>query len=188
MIKVVIFDADGVLINAVQFSKTLSQDYGVSTETTLPFFNGKFRDCLVGKADLKEELDPHLKTWGWKGSTQEFLNYWFESEHNIDQDVVNEVLNLKTKGIKCYLATNQEKYRTQYIVEKMGFGEIFDGIYSSAHIGHSKPDHKYFEHVVQNSNVNKSETLFFDDTKENVDSANNFGIHAELYTDLLTLS
>jgi beta-phosphoglucomutase-like phosphatase (HAD superfamily) len=43
MIKVVLFDADGVLINTELFSVHLARDYGISMETTLPFFTGFLR-------------------------------------------------------------------------------------------------------------------------------------------------
>jgi len=37
---------------------------------------------------------------------------------------------------RSYLATNQEKYRTAYLLDQMGFGRQFDGIFSSAYVGY----------------------------------------------------
>src|SRR5581483_7257701 len=132
MIRVLLFDVDGVLANGEQFSKRLARDYGVTAEMTASFFNGSFLECLVGNADLKQELISHLKQWGWHGSVDEFLHYWFISEHVIDEPLVNRVQQLRQKGIRCYLATNQEQYRTAYILHEMGFADAFDGIFSSA--------------------------------------------------------
>jgi putative hydrolase of the HAD superfamily len=183
MIKAIIFDADGVLINGEMFSKQLARDYGISTEITLPFFTGEFQQCLIGKADLKEILVKHLKQWGWNKSVEEFLEYWFKSEHNIDEKLVDYIQELRNKGIKCYLATNQEKHRVQYMLDKMGFSQCFDKVYASAHLGHKKPTKEFYSKVTEDLNgVARNDILFWDDTLENVEAAREFGINAELYT------
>jgi len=61
MIKAILFDADGVLINGEMFSNVLDRDYGIPSDKTLPFFSGIFREAVSGKADLKEIITPHLK-------------------------------------------------------------------------------------------------------------------------------
>jgi putative hydrolase of the HAD superfamily len=121
MIRVLLFDIDGVLANGEQFSKRLARDYGITTEMTAPFFNGPFLECLVGNADLKQELISHLKQWGWRDSVEAFLHYWFTIEHVIDEPLVKLVQQLRQKGIRCCLATNQERHRTAYILHEMGF-------------------------------------------------------------------
>jgi putative hydrolase of the HAD superfamily len=79
MIKVIIFDADGVLINTERrFSILLAEKYGIPLEKTLPFFNGPFQDCLIGKANLKETILPFLNTWGWKKGIDALLDIWFQ--------------------------------------------------------------------------------------------------------------
>ena len=43
MIKVIIFDVDGVIIPIKRrFSITLAEEHGISLEKSLPFFNGPF--------------------------------------------------------------------------------------------------------------------------------------------------
>lgn len=183
MIKAVIFDADGVLINGVEFSVFLNRDYGISTDKTLPFFNGIFKDCLLGKADLKIVIEPYLKEWGWNKSVDEFLEYWFKSEHNIDEKLVEYIQNLRKKGIKCYLATNQEKYRVQYMLNKMGFAQCFDRVYASCQIGYKKPSMEFYSKVIEDLGmIDKQSILFWDDTKAHVDSAKDFGINGEIYS------
>ena len=61
-IKAIVLDADGVIINKPDmFSVQYQKEFGISNEVMLPFFKGRFQDCLTGKADLKEELKPFLK-------------------------------------------------------------------------------------------------------------------------------
>lgn len=81
------------------------------------------------------------------------------------------------------LATNQEKYRTQYMLEQMGFKDMFDTIYSSAHLGLKKPALEFFAKVVDDLGVPRNKVLFWDDDQINIDGATEYGIHAEFYTD-----
>ncbi len=184
MIKVVLFDVDGVLANGGPFSRELERDYGITLQTTRPFFQGRFRECLVGNADLKEELAYVLPAWGWQGSVDEFLTYWFCSEHNINEPLMQEVQRLRRRGLPCYIATDQEKYRTAYLLEHMGFADAFDGIFSSAHVGYIKHDTRFFQSVLQTlQDIHAHEILFWDDTPSKVETARSAGLQAEVYHD-----
>ena len=107
MIKVILFDVDGVLVNGYSFSGRLARDYGITQEATVSFFKGRFGECLVGKADLKEEIEGYLPKWGWQGSVDDFLNEWFATEQSIDETLVDAIQWLRQRGIRCYLVHNQ---------------------------------------------------------------------------------
>lgn len=138
-IKVILFDADGVLLNGDTFFANLEEKYAITYEQTLPYYNEKFLQCLTGEMDLLESLPPYLKSWGWKKSPQEFLDEWFEFEHKIDEELVEYVQQLRKRGVLCVIATNQEKRRARYMLEKMNFAQSFDALYASSHLGHKKP-------------------------------------------------
>lgn len=183
MIKVLIFDADGVLINGGIFSKRFSKEYNINISKINPFFDGPFKDCLIGKADLKEVLIPHLEEWGWKDGIDSFLEYWFSTEHSIDQELIDYIQEHRKNGIKCVMATNQEKYRADYLFNKIGFVNSFDKMYVSAHLGYKKTNKEFFEKLVSDLvDIKKDEILFWDDDIENINIAKEFGINAELYT------
>ncbi len=183
MISTVILDADGVLIHGKTFSERLSRDYDVDKDKEREFFTTKFQDCLVGKADLKESIGPYLASFGWKGTVDELLEYWFAEEYILNKVLIEYVGRLRQAGIKVVLATNQEKYRTQYMLQHMGFDGVFDNIYSSARLGLKKPDIQFFSHLVEDMKAHKSEVLFWDDDQRNIDGALAYGIHAEFYSD-----
>ena len=182
MIRTILFDADGVLVTTGRkFSDHLAQDLNISLEMTAPFYNGPFKECLIGKADLKEEITPFLKGWGWDGSVDEFLSLWFKVEHQLDRPLLNYIQTLREKGIRCYVATNQEKYRSEYMKEYMGFGPLFDGVFASNEIGVCKPSAEFYTYILDNVGTNADEVLFWDDTERNVIAAKEIGIDAELY-------
>lgn len=186
-VRIAIFDADGVVTSPKRFADDLARDFGTKPEDLTPFFQGPFQDALIGKADLKMIIQPYLKDWNWAGTVDEFLAYWFKAEDEINEQVLSIVTDLRERGIKCYLATNQEKYRLEYMRKKMGFERIFNGVFSSSDLGCKKPDKQFFERLLKRLDprrkVPTKEILFWDDTEANIDAAKKFGIQAYLFTD-----
>ena len=182
LLKVLLFDVDGVLVNGEPFSQQLARDYGITLEMTIPFFKGPFFECLVGKTDLKQEIAGYLPQWGWQRSVDGFLADWFAYETCIDEALLASIRRLRQQGLPCYLATNQERYRTAYILNEMGFADKFDGTFSSAHIGHTKHEPAFFAAVLDAlPGIQAQEILFWDDSPGNVAAARAVGIQAELY-------
>ena len=140
MIQAVIFDFDGMLTHGPRFSEHYSKEHGISIDEMTPFFVGPFIDCLVGKADLKDELQKGwLEKWNWTHSADELLKYWFSVGDRLDQNVFDSVGKLRSNGLICVLATNQEKYRTDHLSETFGYNKAFDKVFSSAYTGLKSP-------------------------------------------------
>jgi putative hydrolase of the HAD superfamily len=183
MIKVVVMDADGVIVHGKSFKEKLELEYGITPETTADFFTDEWFQCLAGDADLKKSVAPHLETWGWKKGVEQFVREWFTFEHNINEELIKYIQELRKKGIKVYVGTNQETYRTEYMLSIMGFAYTFDGMFSSAHLGAVKPAHEFFTKVYAGvgTGVAMNEVLVWDDLQSNVDAAREFGFLGELY-------
>ncbi len=179
--KVVLFDADGVTLKDEGLFSEKLEEQGLipSVDKTKTFFKGVFQDCLLGKADLKEELAKVIGDWGWQGTVDEIIEFWFSIGDDLNQDVAKYISELKKNGIVCYMTTDQEKYRGQYLRAKLG--KIFEGFFISGEIGHKKKELEYFEYVyeeIKNKVKDKSEILFIDDDEKNVEKAWVFGVEA----------
>lgn len=183
MIKAIIFDTDGTIIHReMYFSERFSKEFNVPLEKILPFFKNEFQLCLVGKADLKVELQKYLPLWGWTKSVDELLAYWFTNESDVDKGLIESVKQLRTRGFKCYLDTNNDKYRTQYLLDNLGLKNLFDGIFSSAELGYLKPQNGFWAAIHDRlGKPAKPEVLVWDDDEKNVESAKSFGFQSELY-------
>ncbi|HWZ65317.1 MAG TPA: HAD-IA family hydrolase [Patescibacteria group bacterium] len=183
MITTLILDADGVLVNGERFADVRARTLKTDLDKEREFFTGVFQDCLIGKADLKDSVKPYLTSFGWQGTVDEFLDYWFKTEHNLNADLVSYIQKQRSQGIRVVLATNQEKYRAEYMLKHMGFDGMFDKVYASVHMGLKKPAVEFFARVVEDLDTQKDEVLFWDDDQRNIDGAREYGIKAEFYTD-----
>ncbi len=189
MTKAILFDLDGLVITKKDrlFSQRVSEEMSLPYDQVSAFFTGEFRECSFGKADLKEKIAPHLTKWGYAGSVDNFLEYWFQSESDTDKEVLAIVTNLRSKGIKCFIATRQEKYRKQYLLDVVGLKSIFDGIYCTCDIGYDKWESGYWDFVFNDLKVKPEDIIFFCDSQKNIDNASKFGIPAFFYTNIEVL-
>ncbi len=181
--KVLLFDADGVVLKKGEFfSEKFSREHNVPIEDVLKFFKGPFGACQEGAKDLREELVPFLESWGWQGSVDDFMDYWFE-DVVLDQDFLEEIQGYREKGIKCYLASNNEHYRSRKIETILG--DMLDGYFFSADLKVKKGNPDYFRAVLEKLNVEPFEVGFVDNEDKNVESAREVGIKAQLFSDVV---
>jgi HAD superfamily hydrolase (TIGR01509 family) len=186
MLKLALYDADGVLIHTELATYELERLHGIPRAVSKEFFDKEWDTILLGKADTKEKLTPYLKKWGWKGSVEDYQKFWFEFEHKIDQKIISHIQQIRKRGIICAVATNQDMYRATYMIEKMGFNDSFDALYASAHLGEVKPNQQFFKAIQQKYNIKFNEIVFWDDSGTNVSAARSLGIMAEVYKDFVS--
>jgi putative hydrolase of the HAD superfamily len=182
MYKVAIFDIDGVLNNATRFSKRYAKKYNVPITRLNPFFGGPFQDCLVGKADLKEELAKVVSQWEYTGSIADLLLFWFAGEINENKEVRSAIMALNSPGLIKIGATNQEKYRTEYLTKALNLSELFAKTYSSAYLGVKKPNPQFYKSIANDLDISLAEIIYWDDDQENVEVANSLGMKAYQFT------
>jgi len=179
MIKVLLLDIDGIVITTSggMFSERLSKEHSVPMESILDFIHSDFQLCKVGKADLREKLLERLEDWNWEGTVDELINFWFEGETIVNEDVIKFITNLRKNGIRCYLASDNEKYRSEYILNNIGIKKYFDGVFMSYEVGYTKHEEGFFEKVLNVlDDVNPSNIVFWDDKEENLRYAKKLGI------------
>jgi putative hydrolase of the HAD superfamily len=181
--KVLLLDADGVVLQKGEyFSERFAREYNVPLSSVVEFFKGPYVACQKGEADLKDELQPFLEKWNWQGSTEDFLGYWFKYDVVLNPGIKEVVANLREKGVKVYLASNNEKYRAKVIEDLLREEELLDGVYFSSHIKVRKDTPGFFQHVIDELGVEPQEVTFVDNDQKNVDSAESLGIDARIYS------
>ena len=186
-VKAVLFDVDGVLTLPEEvFSVVYAKSHGLDPEPFEQFFRNDWKPIVTGKKDLKEAILSNPELWQWDGDVDDLLKYWFETEDVQNGELVELIRKIKSQGIPCYLATEQEIYRGEYMKNVM-FKDLFDGYFVTAELGVSKTEPQFFEMIIdelklQYPDIQPKEIIFFDDSQSKVDTACSTGINGQLYT------
>ena len=181
-IKSVIFDLDGVVVYpSWGFANYLDREHKITREHTREFFAGPFNDCIKGEVDVRDLLPPYLASWNWPGTVDEFVHFWLKTEDSPDPRLLELIRELRESGMKCGLATNQEKHRAYFIRKQMRFESLFDHLFISCELGSIKPEAAFFNEVTKQLACPPDSILFFDNEQHYVDAAKRAGWKAELY-------
>ena len=132
-----------------------------------------------GEGSWQDELAKVLARWGVTTPVDEVLLNWARIE--VFPEVIAVIRELRAAGTPCYLATNQQEFRTAHMRAELGYDEVFDQAFYSCELGVAKPDPAYFEAILERIGRTAAETLFIDDNESNVEGAASIGLHAELF-------
>ncbi len=183
MIKAIIFDLNGVFIQSERLSDRFNKDYNVKTQDFLPVLNeimGKVRQPNAG--NLYEYWKPYLEQWHVNLSESQFYDYWFSAETE-NKELVDLAKEIRGKGIKLIILSNNFKERTNYYLQTFpDLFKMFDRVYFSWQTGFVKPDARAFDLLFSENNLKPDECLYFDDGEKNVELGNSLGIKSYIFT------
>ncbi|MEU4289183.1 HAD-IA family hydrolase [Kribbella sp. NPDC026596] len=180
MVSAVLFDADGVIQRPSQdWWSRLSSLVPSDTDAFVADLMAAEKPSLVGKGDFRDAVAEVLARWNSPASLEEALEpwHWFTAE----PAVISLIGDLRTAGIGCHLATNQQAYRRAIMQDERGYGGWFDQTFYSCDLGLAKPDPAYFRAILAAIDVPASSVLFIDDNEANVAGAASVGLQAELF-------
>ena len=183
MIRAIVFDADGVLVKPKSWFVTGAHDlYGVPKMEFMDFIRGDFKRCTTGELDLEVALVPLLKRWRVRASVPEFIRAWLEHENVVDRGMLEEISQLRALNVPCFVGTNQERNRANFMRLEMGLQRATDGVFASSDVGARKPDLAFFDRLAERLHLEPADVLLFDDAHENVAGARAAGWCAEHFT------
>ena len=187
MIQAVFFDLNGVLITSEFLSNRFEETYGVSKEKFIQALKAIM--TVVRKPDAPPMYSlwiEYFEEWGLTLSESDFLQFWFSGE-SINNDALEYAKQLKEKGVKVLVVSNNFRERTQYY--RSHFPELFENIdaaYFSWETGFVKPSIEAISHALNEHHLNPSEVVYFDDSNENIEAAKSLGVDGQLWVDLET--
>ena len=180
MIKNIIFDIGGVMFD--DSTQNINKVLNENSELLCKKVYGKsFLDCVLGNTEVSDYIESFRND-----SDYEKVKYILSRNNlHISYPLMKEnfeyISGLKAKGYNLYILSNITRDSYEYVNETIDISKIFNGGVYSYQEGVVKPDRRIYELIVDRYNLNKDETLFFDDKQKNVDAANEFGIKGFLF-------
>jgi putative hydrolase of the HAD superfamily len=117
-------------------------------------------------------------------SDEQIRNAWNALLIGLPHENVSLLYELK-KDHRLFLLSNtnaiHEKAYTEIIIKQYGknvLEDVFDKIYLSHKINLRKPSQEIFDHVIHDSQLAKSETIFIDDSPQHVAGGEKCGIRS----------
>ena len=134
---------------------------------------------------MKELIKAREDLWHWDKDPQILLDEWFAAEDYPNTELLAAAQYYRQQGMKTYLATNQEFYRTKYLSD-VTFPNQFDGIFAAYELGHLKGEPEFWTDVlgklvIDVPGIQPEEVVYFDDSPSYVETAQIAGIAAHVY-------
>lgn len=181
MIKNIIFDFGDVFINldkkgAMDRALNLFEIDALSDD--IHAVNALYEQGLMSTDEFLEfymdnfpKLDPDDISGTWNYILRDFPNHRLDFLQKLAED----------NKYKLILLSNTNEIHINWIKENISFYEEFkakfDAFYLSHEIQLRKPNANIYEFVLNENDIKAEESLFIDDTEENIIAASNLGIH-----------
>jgi len=82
----------------------------------------------------------------------------------------------KNCGFRVFSINNESRELNDYRIKKFSLHQLFDGFFSSCHVGMRKPDPGIFQLAIGITQVRPEECVYFDDRLMLVEAAKKLGI------------
>ncbi|HEY9480797.1 MAG TPA: HAD-IA family hydrolase [Candidatus Paceibacterota bacterium] len=183
MLKAAIFDLNGIFLQSPKLSDRFQSDFGIPVATFLPKLSSIMDAARKPNAGNSFKLwEPALKEWRVSISESEFWDYWFKAE-KVSESMVSFAKELRTKGIKVFILSNNFKERAEYYDHYPWVHDAVDKIFFSWQTGFVKPDTRAWTSILEEHGLKADQCVYFDDQEKNLKAAESVGIKSYMFTD-----
>jgi len=186
MVKNIIFDLGNVLLdfNPVRYLNTLISDKVKVQEVYEEIFTSKEWVMLDRGIITQEEAVNEICHRNIKNSEliKLVMHNWYQLLTPIE-DTVEVLKELKHNGYKLYFLSNFHLLAYEDVTKRYGFFECFDGGILSYKEKLIKPDKEIYNKLIRKYEIKAEESIFIDDTIENIEGARKLKFEVILFID-----
>ncbi len=182
-IKLVIFDLDGVLVDACEWHRVALNEalkevcnYEISLEDHYTVFNGiptKKKLLVLTELGVLTK-DMHEKVYDRKQAKTLEIIKSYACER---QEKINLINSLKSRGLTVACFTNSIRMTAELMLEKTGILNLFDYILTNEDVSFPKPDPEGYIKTMNKYGVTPSETLVVEDSPKGKQAAYDSSAH-----------
>jgi epoxide hydrolase-like predicted phosphatase len=183
MIKTIIFDVGGVLIENHTMFNDVIDEFGLKKEDTQEYYAEIMKRFDRGEIDEKTFWELFKERFKITKDIIEpcpLVKFFGQGNKIIKNDVVSVVLNLKENGYNLAVLSNTILCHAEYI-KKLGLYEIFDEVFLSYEAGMRKPEPEIYIYALKKLELKPEEVIFIDNQIENTEAAEKLGIKSILF-------
>lgn len=184
MIKLIIFDLDGVLVDARELhyqalNKSLamfSKDYIINREEHLSSFDGLPTSKKLRMLTEKKGLPPNLYDAVWAAKQDKTLEI-IKNTMVFDEHMREILRRLRSDGLQICVASNSIRESLKMMLIKKGLLEFIDFYYSNQDVKNSKPNVEMYLKCMIKAGVSPKETIIVEDSHIGRKAALNSGAY-----------
>ena len=189
MIKAVIFDMDGTLLDSERIGLKAWQyvidKYSLPFDLSLPYRSIGLNYTSMQNLFLTELGDDYPFEKYWKCVKQKFSEYEEKNGISVKQGFNELCTYLKANKIGMYVATSTYHASAAKELEHSGILGYFDGIIGGDEITKGKPDPEIFIKAAELSGYNKENCLVIEDSTNGLKAGINSGIRTVYIKDIV---
>jgi HAD superfamily hydrolase (TIGR01509 family) len=184
MIKLVIFDLDGVLVSTKKLHfdalnlalREVGAQYEISMEEHLRVYDGLPTTKKLNILTKEKGLPSNAYDFVW-ATKQKITEQLIEKEINKNAELAKTLLKLRKLGVKIHVATNSIEKTTYTILTRLGIFDLLDSIVTNQDIYSPKPNPEIYLRCMIEAGVKPNETLILEDSVHGIEAAVSSGAH-----------
>jgi len=183
MIKLVVFDLDGVLVDARELHydalnlalAEVGEEYVINRSEHLSTYDGLSTRKKLGMLTLNKGLPENMHDFVWR--TKQKKTVEIIDDFAPDFRIQNILKKLKSDGYMVACATNSIRETAKLQLIRKGFFEYIDFLYTNQDVNKPKPSSEIYMRCMLKADVDPNETLVVEDSHHGRKAALNSGAY-----------
>jgi len=183
MIKLVVFDLDGVLVDARELHyealnlalAEVGEKYIINRSEHLSTYDGLSTRKKLGMLTLNKGLPENMHDFVWR--TKQKKTVEIIDDFTTDFRIQSILKKLKSSGYVVACATNSIRDTAKLQLIRKGFFEHIDFLYTNQDVNKPKPSSEIYMRCMLKADVDPNETLVIEDSHHGRKAALNSGAH-----------
>jgi len=167
MIKAIIFDMDGVLVNTTQYARQTANL--ILKKNKINFSEEEFKE-YVG-VSTRDRVNLWNKKFGTDIDVEQFSKDFISTQFELMKDELKEnkeilsvITNLKKQNLKVAVATSSLMEKAEKILHFLGIFDLLDILITADDIQNHKPDPEIYLKTAEKLNVSPEECVVIEDS------------------------